>query len=107
MATHSSILAWRIPGTGEPDELPSMGSHRVRLDRSDLAAAALVFSNKVQVFLYPVFFSNLFILHMAVLGLRCCVRVFSSCGKLGLLSSPTSVLRLLITTVSLVAEHGL
>ena len=40
MATHSSILAWRIPGTGEPDELPSMGSHRVGLDWSDLAAAA-------------------------------------------------------------------
>ena len=29
MATHSSILAWRIPGTGEPGRLPSMGSHRV------------------------------------------------------------------------------
>ena len=32
MATHSSVLAWRIPGTGEPDRLPSMGSHRVRHD---------------------------------------------------------------------------
>ena len=32
MATHSSILAWRIPGTGEPDGLPSMGSHRVEHD---------------------------------------------------------------------------
>ena len=40
MATHSSILAWRIPGTGEPGGLPSMGSHRVGHDRSDLAAAA-------------------------------------------------------------------
>ena len=30
MATHSSVLAWRIPGTGEPGRLPSMGSHRVR-----------------------------------------------------------------------------
>ena len=40
MATHSSVLAWRIPGTGEPGELPSMGSHRVRHDWSDLAAAA-------------------------------------------------------------------
>ena len=30
MATHSSVLAWRIPGTGEPAGLPSMGSHRVR-----------------------------------------------------------------------------
>ena len=32
MATHSSILAWRIPGTGEPGRLPSMGSHRVGHD---------------------------------------------------------------------------
>ena len=40
MATHSSILAWRIPGTGKPGGLPSMGSHRVGHDRSDLAAAA-------------------------------------------------------------------
>ena len=32
MATHSSVLAWSIPGTGEPGELPSMGSHRVRHD---------------------------------------------------------------------------
>ena len=40
MATHSSVLAWRIPGTGEPGGLPSRGSHRVRHDWSDLAAAA-------------------------------------------------------------------
>ena len=40
MATHSSVLAWRIPGTGEPGGLSSMGSHRVRHDWSDLAAAA-------------------------------------------------------------------
>ena len=40
MATHSSILAWRIPGTEEPGGLPSMGSHRVEHDWSDLAAAA-------------------------------------------------------------------
>ena len=32
MATHSSVLAWRIPGTGEPDGLPSMGLHRVGHD---------------------------------------------------------------------------
>ena len=37
MATHSSVLAWRIPGMGEPGGLPSMGSHRVRHDWSDLA----------------------------------------------------------------------
>ena len=37
MATHSSVLAWRIPGTGEPSGLPSMGSHRVGHNWSDLA----------------------------------------------------------------------
>ena len=41
MATHSSALAWRIPGTGEPGGLPSMGSHRVGHDWSDLAAVAV------------------------------------------------------------------
>ena len=41
MATHSSVLAWRIPGTGEPGGLPSMGSHRVGHDGSDLAAARM------------------------------------------------------------------
>ena len=40
MATHSSVLAWRIPGTGEPGGLPSVGSHRVGHYWSDLAAAA-------------------------------------------------------------------
>ena len=39
-ATHSSVLAWRIPWTEEPGGLPSMGSRRVRHDWSDLAAAA-------------------------------------------------------------------
>ena len=39
-ATHSSVLAWRIPGTGEPGGLLSMGSHRVGHDWSDLVAAA-------------------------------------------------------------------
>ena len=41
MATDSSVLAWRISGTTEPGGLPSMGSHIVRHDWSDLAAAAL------------------------------------------------------------------
>ena len=40
MATHSSVLAWRIPGMGEPGGLPSMGPHKVGHDCSDLAAAA-------------------------------------------------------------------
>ena len=44
MATHSSVLAWRIPGTEEPGRLPSMGSHRVGHNWGDLAVAAS-FSN--------------------------------------------------------------
>ena len=43
MATHSSVLAWRIPEMGEPGGLPSMGSHRVGHGWSDLAAAAICF----------------------------------------------------------------
>ena len=52
MATHSSVLAWRIPGTAEPGGLPSMGSHRVRHDWSDLAAAAAAKdrNKRIQVF---------------------------------------------------------
>ena len=46
MAPHSSTLAWRIPGTGEPGGLPSMGSHRVGHDWSDLAAAAYTWNLK-------------------------------------------------------------
>ena len=45
MATHSSILAWRIPGREEPSGLPSMGSHRVRHDWSDLAVSSSSSSN--------------------------------------------------------------
>ena len=43
MATHSSVLAWRITGTGEAGGLPSMGSHKVGHDWSNLAAATTVF----------------------------------------------------------------
>ena len=50
MVTHSSVLARRIPGTGEPGGLPSMGSHRVGHDLSDLAAAAYSTGNYIQ---YP------------------------------------------------------
>ena len=41
METHSSVLAWRIPGMGEPGGLPSMGSHRVRHDWSGLVAGSI------------------------------------------------------------------
>ena len=40
MATHSSVLAWKVPGTGEPGGLPSMGLNRVGHNRNNLAAAA-------------------------------------------------------------------
>ena len=50
MATHSSVLAWRIPGTGEPGGLPSMGSHRVGHEWSDLAPAAS--ERKTDIILY-------------------------------------------------------
>ena len=48
MATHSSVLTWRIPGMGEPGGLPSMGSHRVGHDWSNLAATAAVFKRDSQ-----------------------------------------------------------
>ena len=51
MATHSSVLAWRISGTGEPGGLPSMGSHRVGHDCSDLAAVAAIAGPAQKVFL--------------------------------------------------------
>ena len=57
MAPHSSVLAWRIPGTGEHGGLPSMGSHRLGHDWSDLAAAAaavylgICYSNQIYFFL--------------------------------------------------------
>ena len=65
MATHSSVLAWRIPGTGEPGGLSSMGSHRVGHDWSDWAAATVFDGQKVnlggggveQVFFFPYLFS--------------------------------------------------
>ena len=60
MATHSSVLAWRIPGTGEPGGLLSMGSHRVGHDWSDLAAAIptfLWFPFARNTFFHPLAFS--------------------------------------------------
>ena len=52
MATHSSVLAWRIPGTAEPGGLLPMGLHRVGHDLSDLAAAAYeTVQNRKRVFL--------------------------------------------------------
>ena len=69
MATYSSVLAWRIPGTAEPDGLLSMGSHRVGHYWSDLAAAAVLYGSlnfeKVtdQFFPYELWFIEKIILH--------------------------------------------
>ena len=52
MATHSSVLAWRIPGTGEPGGLLFMGSHRVGHDWSDLAVAVCVFLLPLDIFCF-------------------------------------------------------
>ena len=46
MATHSGVLNWRIPGTGAPGGLPSMGSHRVGHNWSHLAAAAIAATSR-------------------------------------------------------------
>ena len=64
MATHSSVLAWRIPGTGELGGLPSMGSHRVRHDWSDLAAAAAMSSRCIPDIDVLSYLSNFYILKM-------------------------------------------
>ena len=63
MATHSSVLAWRIPGTGVPGGLPSMGLHRVGHNWSDLAAAACVLYNTLlcdYTIIYPFFIWGIF-----------------------------------------------
>ena len=53
MATHSSILAWRIPGTGEPDGLPSMGSHRVGHEQQQrIPVLSKVITQTLHTFLY-------------------------------------------------------
>ena len=69
MASHSSVLAWRIPGTGEPGGLPSMGSHRVGHEWSGLAAAGKEKDNLSTLWssLLHISRSDVF-MHMATLG---------------------------------------
>ena len=64
MATHSSVLAWRIPGTGEPGGLLSVGSHRVGHDWSDLAAAAAAAAAYSQIYFASWKKVNLYSLHL-------------------------------------------
>ena len=58
MATHSSVLPWRIPGTGDPGGLLSMGSHKVGHDGSDLAAAVQQHANSCSKYTQNVIFKN-------------------------------------------------
>ena len=84
----SSVLAWRIPGMGEPGGLPSMGSHRVEHDWNDLAAAAAVFHHMTMyIELMHICFLSFMYLFLTVLGLCWCTWAFPSCGKQGPLSS--------------------
>ena len=70
MATHSSVLAWRIPRTGELGRLPSMGSHRVWHYWSDLAAAAAVLKLVIKSFTFLWLHTLKFIcIHVAVQSL--------------------------------------
>ena len=69
MATHSSVLAWRIPGTGEPSGLPSMGSHRVGHDWSDLASVFIKpFNFRFSSFYWSVYWLGLLWYWMVCLG---------------------------------------
>ena len=61
LATHSSVLAWRILGTREPGGLPSMRSHRVGHDWSDLAAATAYHFSKFHIYAQPVSFNYSFL----------------------------------------------
>ena len=85
MATHSSVLAWRIPWTKKPGGLQSMGSHRVGHDCSDLAGRQSIVSFKVCVSLL----------------IFCLVDL--SIGVSGLLKSPTIIVLLLISPFILVS----
>ena len=81
MATHSSVLAWRVPGTGEPGGLLSMGSHRVGHDWSDLAAAADISSNLALFYVWEdarvcTDWNHSFAVHLSCLGPASCA--FSS-----------------------------
>ena len=64
MATYSSILDWRIPGTEEPGGLLSMGSHRVEHDQCDLAAAAAAASRLAFIGGDHIFFRFFSLIHM-------------------------------------------
>ena len=70
MAAHSSVLAWRVPGMGEPGGLPSMGSHRVGHNWSDLAAVAAASLWKIKKHYFPCWQSKYYLSHSIVVGTK-------------------------------------
>ena len=76
MATHSSVLAWRIPGMVEPGGPPSVGSHRVRYDWSD-------FSNSICLFL--LLFLLLWETDLRIYWYNLCQRMFCLNSLIGVL----------------------
>ena len=64
MATHSNVIAWRIPGTGEPGRLPSMESHRVGHNWSDLAAAELPRARKIKIVTIYLYLTKIILTHI-------------------------------------------
>ena len=93
MATHSSVPAWRIPGTEEPGGLPSMGSHRVRYDSSSLATAAAAIQQVIffksrnptyMAFLFLDFLTDrLSTLRSTMVGKRACISCLGHIPVLG------------------------
>ena len=92
METHSSVLAWRIPGTGEPGGLLSMGSHRVGHNWSDLAAVAAAATMPYFVFLYGLHFKIYFFLLWVLLPQLSCHFHLHDCIFLSLLFQPVCLL---------------
>ena len=73
MATHSSVLAWRIPGTGEPGGLLSMGLLRAGHDWSDLAAAAAAYFHSIQLPLLLFYCTNVYYLPLGNIANCFCI----------------------------------
>ena len=102
MATHSSILAWRIPRTEEPGGLQSMGLQRVgQTERINF----LNFLTLMPLIIRATCSLTFMYLFLTALGLCCFAWASSNCSKQGLLFLVAP--RLLITVASLVMEHGL
>ena len=111
MATHSSLLAWRIPGTGEPGRLPSMGhteldtteaTQQQQLQHTVLSIIVTMFYMRSSDLIHLFEKFIIIIIFLAAVGLHCCIRAFSSCSRLALLF--IVVHWLLIVVASVVAQ---